>query len=397
MATYSSTVTQLQFSAGACPEDAELKKHHKKDNNGRFVKFENPYPSFGVWRDANMLQGMVKVLGARLEGKWTKPDLSDIHIPTATPVFQSLRHGSKALRASWLGHACCFVEFASGLRVLFDPVFEDRIGPGLVQKLGTKRLVPAPCSLADIPAIDAVIISHSHPDHLSWPSVREIFRLHPNVQFFVGLGLASWFRDGGIHSVSEMDWWEDAELVLKKQPSDTDDSAPQSITARISCLPSQHTSWRTGICDRDRTLWASWSVTSGEKSVWFGGDTGYRTVPELPEGVDDYGPEYANLPHCPQFSQIGKYRGPFDLGMIPIGAYKPRYLLSPVHSNPSDAVEIFRDVKCRQAMAIHWGTWALSSEEINEPPRLLREGLKSRGMEETGVFDIFAIGETREF
>jgi N-acyl-phosphatidylethanolamine-hydrolysing phospholipase D len=304
-----------------------------------------------------------------------------------------------SLRATWLGHACYYVEFPSGLRVLFDPVWEARCGP--TQFFGPKRFTEPPCTLADLPAVDAVCISHSHYDHLSLPSMTEIHRLHPDARFFVGLGLADWFcKNVGLPAdhVIELDWWQDTELNLgiKTDKTATEGAGPDAISAQISCLPCQHGSAR-GPWDKDKTLWASWSVSSGGKSVWFGGDTGYRLVPQSAEGEDDYGEKYADLPRCPQFAEIGKFRGPFDLGMIPIGAYHPRHIWSPVHANPFDSVEIFCDTACRRAMGIHWGTWALTSEEVDEPPMLLRQALKRKGIDEEGVFDVCAIGESREF
>jgi L-ascorbate metabolism protein UlaG (beta-lactamase superfamily) len=303
------------------------------------------------------------------------------------------------LRATWLGHACYFVEFPSGLRVLFDPVFEDHCAP--VSWLGFKRYTPPACAISDLPPVDAVVISHSHYDHLSHPSVQELASRNPEAQFFVSLGLEKWFRANGISKVTELDWWQDAELVLQKDKSGSaepknEKAAPDTISARISCLPCQHASGRS-MMDQNRTLWASWAVVSGGKSVWFGGDTGYRKVPHLPVHIDDYGPEYDALPRCPQFQQIGKLRGPFDLGLIPIGAYQPRWLFSWMHSNPYDAVEIFKEARCKRAMGIHWGAWVLTSEDVEEPPRMLREALKKSGIAETGVFDVCAVGETREF
>ena len=120
-------------------------------------------------------------------------------------------------------------------------------------------------------------------------------------------------------------------------------------------------------------------------------------MPKLPDGTDDYGEEYKDLPFCPQFREIGERHGPFDLGLIPIGAYSPRFMFSPVHANPFDAVEIFRDTQCKNAMAIHWGTWVLTGEDVLEPPKLLKEALRRRGIPETGVFDVCDAGETREF
>lgn len=319
-------------------------------------------------------------------------------MPVQKPQWLADRAASDKLRATWLGHACYYVEFPSGLRVLFDPVFEDRCSPFTFA--GPKRYTPRPCSIADIPVIDAVVISHSHYDHLSHPSILEIQHHHPNVQFFVGLGLETWFRDSGLRNVTELDWWEEAELRV--QPSAQSPSsqktaaAPPVITARISALPSQHTSART-LWDKDTTLWCSWSVSSGDKSVWFGGDTGYRSVPRLPASIDDYGTAFADLPRCPQFKQIGECRGPFDLGLIPIGAYHPRVAFSAMHANPFDSVEIFVDTKCKRAMGIHWGTWALTMEEVLEPPVLLKEALKRKGIVEEGVFDVCNIGESKEF
>ncbi|KAK4134034.1 Metallo-hydrolase/oxidoreductase [Trichocladium antarcticum] len=397
MAVYSSTVSTLE-AAPDVPEEARLGAHHVRGANGETIRFRNRHPSAGVAPPSTFAM-LGKILWAQLTGAMRFPDTSAVEIPTAAPDFRTARTGSTALRATWLGHACYLVEFPSGLRVLFDPVFEDRCAP--VQWLGPRRYSPPACALADLPPVDAVVISHSHYDHLSHTSVRALAERNPAAHFFVGLGLESWFRASGISRVTEMDWWQDAEFVLHKDEARSAGAvdaaaAPDTIVARITCFPCQHSSGRT-ISDKDRTLWASWAVASGGKSVWFGGDTGYRRVPEVPADVDDYGPAYDSLPRCGQFRDIGALRGPFDLGLIPIGAYRPRWLFSWMHANPYDAVEIFKDTRCKQAMGIHWGTWALTTEDVEEPPRLLREALKKSGIAETGVFDVCAVGETREF
>jgi N-acyl-phosphatidylethanolamine-hydrolysing phospholipase D len=120
-------------------------------------------------------------------------------------------------------------------------------------------------------------------------------------------------------------------------------------------------------------------------------------VPHLPKGTDDWGSDLLHLPVCPAFKEIGELRGPFDLGLIPIGAYAPRHIMSAVHANPYDSVEIFKDTKCKKAMGIHWGTWSLTVEDVMEPPRFLRDALVKSGIAETGVFDTCDIGESREF
>lgn len=325
------------------------------------------------------------------------PDVSNVKIPMVKPTFLPSRGGEGAtdtIRATWLGHASYLLEFPSGFRALFDPVFEERYSP-----LGPKRYTPAACRPADLLELDAVFISHNHHDHLSYPSIVQLTGLFPDAHYFVGRGLGNWFRGMGIRAVTEMDWWEDAEVVLHRAPPDgaaahqdaTD--APKQITATISCLPSQHGSLRSGF-DYGHTLWASWAVVSGGKSAWFAGDTGYRCVPE---GVEELGPGFDALPRNPQFAQIGALRGPFDVGLLPIGAYHPRVMYSGVHASPYDAVEIFQDTRCRRALAMHWGTFVLTSEPAEEPPVKLREALRIKGLAETGLFDVCAVGESREF
>ena len=208
------------------------------------------------------------------------------------------------------------MEFPQGFRVIFDPVFSERCSP--FKWLGPKRYTDVPCQVEEIPSIDAVIISHNHYDHMDHPTIMKIKARHPNVHFFVPLGNKKWFTASGIkEGVTELDWWEQRDINLTDAESKPDVS--RSIAARVGCLPCQHTSARTGF-DRGLSLWASWSVESGGKKVYFGGDTGYRSVPDLPKGVDDYDADHV-YPYCPAFKDIGDLRGPFDLGLIPIGAY----------------------------------------------------------------------------
>ncbi|ODA79285.1 hypothetical protein RJ55_04878 [Drechmeria coniospora] len=356
----------------------------------------------------------------------TKPNLEaagnhfTLQIPIQRPKFSHDRVVGDAsnLRATWLGHACYFVEFPNGLRVLFDPVMTDRCSP--TQWFGPRRFTKLPCEVKDIPILDAVVISHNHYDHvrdlhpgrcsqavfkanigfrqLSHPTVTEIHKIHPNAHFFVPLGNESWFRSSGIDHVTELDWWEGADLVLSPRDENLEDRIAGSISARFTCLPAQHTTGRAP-WGTDMTLWASWSVSSAgpagaAASVFFGGDTGYRAVPTLDRQDEDWDERFANLPVCPAFAEIGEHYGPFSLGLLPIGAYEPRALMAPIHANPRDAVEIFADTGCKRALAMHWGTWVLGDEDVREPPRRLEEALLLKGLPKKGVFDISGIGET---
>jgi N-acyl-phosphatidylethanolamine-hydrolysing phospholipase D len=388
----------LPTSAGAQPSDVKDKRHHNKHGKG----FINPWDSYlerSAWE-------MISKLGWRaLSGKRNIPNTKPPTVTVHKPVFLPTRK-TKTLRATWLGHACFLVEFPSGFRVLFDPVFTQRCSP--FASLGPKRYTEMPCEIEDIPFVDAVVISHNHYDHLSHPTILKIAKHHKNVHFFVPLGNEKWFHDCGVRNVTELDWWEEREITLSSSSSKTSPSATtvqdpvsdnnatsQDIKALITCLPCQHTSARTPF-DKSRTLWASWAISSGDKKIWFGGDTGYRTVPELPPSVFDYDDAYSHLPTCPAFKEIGELKGPFDLGLIPIGAYDPRFIMSPMHANPYDSVNIFADTKCERALGIHWGTWVLTEEDVLEPPRVLKEAMKWKRFEEE-KFTVCDIGESREY
>lgn len=413
---------------GTRPDDESTQKkaHHVKGGG-----FDNPWPS---WPSVSPWQIGKGLLGRRLTGIANKPDTTPPTVPVQQPDFLPSRENpSGKLRATWLGHACYYIEFASGLRVLFDPVFQDRCSP--FSWLGPKRYTRMPCEIKDIPFIDAVVISHNHYDHLSHPTVTEIAKRHPNCHFFVPLGNKKWFAACGIQNCTELDWWDDVDFTLTptsrtssiagkssqrtsvtsaSETKATPPPSPNTITARISCLPCQHTSAR-GVTDRGATLWASWAVASNPATtsagntsttpanIYFAGDTGYRAVPRSPTGhdYDDWAPEYTEgpsaLPTCPAFSSIGALRGPFTLGLIPIGAYMPRWIMSPMHADPRDAVHIFEDTRCEKALGMHWGTWVLTEEDVLEPPKKLKEALKIHGIEEEGVFDVIDIGASREY
>lgn len=210
-----------------------------------------------------------------MNGKGNIPNTSGPTVTVRTPEFLPTRDTPK-LRATWLGHACYYVEFPSGLRVLFDPVLEERCGP--YNLLGPKRFTDAPCKVEDIPIIDAVVISHNHYDHLSYHTVTKIAKQHPNCHFFAPLGNESWFNSCGITKVTTLDWWDERDITLSSSAQDGThvetvdkaDSSPADIKARISCLPCQHVSARTAF-DRNQTLWSSWSIESGGSNLYFTG------------------------------------------------------------------------------------------------------------------------------
>ena len=213
-----------------------------------------------------------------MTGQSNIPDTTSLTVPLRKPEFLPTRETS-TIRATWLGHACYYVEFPDGLRVLFDPVFTDRCSPFTF--MGPKRYTDMPCQIDDIPFIDLVVISHSHYDHLSHPTILKIQEKHPNAHFFAPLGNKKWFTESGIHNMTELDWWDCRDVrfsseetshksVTTAEKKEDDEFVNAGIHATVGCLPCQHISGRTPF-DKCHTLWASWSIASGGKKVWFGG------------------------------------------------------------------------------------------------------------------------------
>ena len=229
------------------------------------------------------------------------------------------------LAATWFGHSTVLLEI-DGYRVLADPVWSDRCSPS--QIIGPRRLHPPPAPLAALPAIDAVVISHDHYDHLDLDTVRVLADTQ-RAPFFVPLGVGAHLRAWGVAEdrIVELDWGQGAQVG--------------ALT--ITCLPTRHFSGR-GLT-RNTTLWASWAMIGPRHRAYFGGDTGYTA----------------------SFTQIGDQYGPFDLTLMPIGAYHPSW--PDIHMNPEEAVRAHRDVADSSGLLlpIHWATFRLAPHPWSEP------------------------------
>ena len=298
----------------------------------------------------------------------------------------------EGLKATWIGHASFMVETSKaegrerGLRILFDPVFSERVGPyGLV---GPKRFSPTPCRVEELPEVDIVAISHTHYDHLDIETIRHVWRANKGrVHFVCGLNVKSWFLGLGMedHEVSELDWWDGVAIEAENVGS-----------VRLTCAPSQHFSGRT-LWDLGHGLWCSYVVEEQQvekpKKLYFSGDTGYRTITP-----DDDISNLDKLPHCPAFAEIGETYGPFDLALLPIGCYSPRTFMSNVHCAPEDSIGIHKDIRSKKSIGMHYGTirGGLSAyyEDVREPAQRWKEHAEKAGLrwgEEVGLCDL---GET---
>lgn len=282
------------------------------------------------------------------------------------------------VQMTWIGHATLLIQ-SGGKNFLTDPVFSERCSA--VQFVGPRRYTRVPVSIEQLPQIDGVLISHNHYDHLDLNSILALVAQGKVENWYVPLGVKSWMVARGCEAdtVHEMDWWDRHPIF----PADS---------MEVVCLPSQHFSGRF-LHDWDNTLWAGWAVVSPKGRFYFAGDTGYRTVPanKTEDEIDDM-----KLPVCPAFKEIGEKYGPFDAAAIPIGAYSPRWFMSPIHCNPAEAVMIHTDIKSKQSVAMHWGTFKLTDEAIHAPPVELAAALTKQGRK-ADEFIVLHHGETRAF
>jgi N-acyl-phosphatidylethanolamine-hydrolysing phospholipase D len=274
------------------------------------------------------------------------------------PSFPRIANDGSALRANregatvtWIGHATLLVQL-DGVNVLTDPQFSERASP--VGFAGPRRLNPPGVSFEDLPPIHAVVISHDHYDHLDRPTVQRLAATH-KPRFLVPLGLKAWFASVGIPDAEELDWWDSARVG--------------GVT--FTATPVQHWSSRTPF-DMNRRLWAGWAMVAGARRLFFAGDTGYY------DG----------------FRHIGERLGPFDLALVSIAAYEPPAIMAHTHTTPEESLRIFADVRARTFVAMHWGTFDLAEEPIDEPPRRLVAAARAQGLPDARVW-VLAHGETR--
>ena len=263
---------------------------------------------------------------------------------------------------TWVGHASTLVQ-AGGLNLLIDPIFSPRASP--LSFAGPKRHVPPGLLAADLPRIDAVLVSHNHYDHLDTASVRALAAQRGGAPLFVvPLGIQAWLAGHGIGNAVELDWWQPAQVG----------------GLEIVFTPSQHWSSRS-LGDRMKTLWGGFAVFAEGFHLLYTGDTAYS------KDFCDIGERFAE--------RHGGARG-FDAALIPIGAYEPRWFMQSQHCNPAEAVQIHLDVRAERSIGVHWGTFQLTDEPLDEPPRALSRALAARGMA-NDVFTVMAVGETRRF
>lgn len=323
-------------------------------HNRREGGFQNPWPD-------------ARQHGFRDFLKWSlverrrnprRPDPSPESFPLAEPSFAVPRAAPNEITITWVGHTSFLVQLA-GINILIDPVWSERASP--VQFVGPKRWVPPGVEFDRLPPVDVVILSHDHYDHLDARTVSRLAARYPAALWFAPLGVGAFLRERGARDVTERDWWEEATVA----------------TLQLACVPAQHFSGRT-LGKRNTTLWCGWVLRSPDRSILFGGDTALH----------------------PEFEAIASRYGPFDLAILPIGAYEPRWFMGSVHMNPDDCLKAVEQIESKEQSqplimaAAHWGTFKLTDEPMDEPPARMRSLWEAAGRDHRRLW-IMRHGETR--
>jgi L-ascorbate metabolism protein UlaG (beta-lactamase superfamily) len=258
--------------------------------------------------------------------------------------------GREEVVVTFVGHATFLIQVGTA-NVLIDPVYSGRASPSSFA--GPRRHRAPGVRFDDLPAISLVLLSHNHYDHCDLGTLRLLERrFHPPV--VTPLGNGPLLRSAGFSQVEEIDWWQAAR------------EAPLPITLTRA----QHFSAR-GPFDRNRALWGGFLIEAGGLRILHAGDSGYG----------------------PHFHEIAARLGPIDLALLPIGANEPRWFRKDIHMNPAEAVQAHLDLGARQSIAMHFGTFQLTPEGIDEPVRELANALRERGVP-AERFRIVEVGES---
>lgn len=252
---------------------------------------------------------------------------------------------------TWIGHSTMLVRM-DGVTFLTDPIFSERASP--VSFAGPSRLVPPGVPLDALPPVDFVTLSHDHYDHTDLPSIEALAKR--GTRFVAGLEMGDLVRSVG-GEVVELDWWQSTTMGA----------------VEVHCVPAQHFSGRS-VVGQGRRLWAGWVVAGPTRRFYHAGDTGYF------DG----------------FAELARRLGPIDLAALPIGAYDPPEIMQFVHLNAEEAIRAAVDLGARRAVAMHWGTFDLTDEPLDEPPQRFRAAATAAGLDADRAW-VLAVGETRRW
>lgn len=291
-----------------------------------------------------VLQWMMK----RQRGPWT----AQTSIPFGEKPATSNENG---ILITFVNHSTFLIQ-VNGINILTDPIWSERTSP--FQWAGPRRMRPPGIRLEDLPKIDLVLLSHNHYDHLDFNTLKHLFK-KDQPKIVTPLGVKAFLDGTKITGATDLDWWQTITL---------------NNGLAIQAVPAQHFSGR-GMFDRDATLWCGYVIQSAGKNIYFVGDTGY---------------------HESFFKEIGEKCAPIEVALVPIGAFKPEWFMSPIHCSPIEAVKIHLEIKAKQSIATHFGTFPLADDGLDEPVVALHCALHSAGLSHD-QFLILKEGEATRF
>ncbi len=239
---------------------------------------------------------------------------------------------SDRIFTTFINHSTVLLQ-TSGLNIITDPVFSDKIGPNL-PFIRMHRYSDPGVRLEELPKIDLILLSHNHYDHMDLKTLRFI-SLRDKARILTPLGNSEYLKSHRVKGGEDMDWWD-----RKKVHEDIS----------VVCVPSQHFSARA-ITDKNKTLWSGFVLELPRGNIYFAGDTGYGDF------VERIKEKYSN----------------FILGLVPIGAYKPEWFMAPVHISPEEAVKIHYELNIETSVGIHFGTFKLADDGQDEAKDKIRK------------------------
>ena len=272
------------------------------------------------------------------------------HALTPEAAMKQFQENTDLISITWLGHAAFLIKLGEQ-HILTDPFLSNTAG---IMGIGPRRYIPAGIKVSDLPEINTILISHNHYDHLDTATLKKI-KNKKNITVICPLKLSKTFTSIGYKKTIELDWYDE------KQNKDL----------VITALPAYHWSRRLGY-KYNSTLWNGYLITFQSKKIFFSGDTAFGSM----------------------FSDIGKKFGPFDLTIIPIGAYKPREMMQASHCTPEEAVEITSMLNSNYILGMHWGTIRLSAEDPWEPPKKFKKAALLKGYKKSQIWEL-SIGQTK--
>ncbi|HEX9966289.1 MAG TPA: MBL fold metallo-hydrolase [Allosphingosinicella sp.] len=335
--------------------------YYEGPGSGHFdgERFFNPTPGPASAAHGGPARFMNRFIGSSERAQWPER----VSVPATVPPR---RVDNSEMLVTWIGHATVLVQTA-GLNILTDPIWSERASP--FSFAGPKRVRAPGVRFEDLPRIDLVLVSHNHYDHMDLPTLKRLWERDQPV-IVTSLGNDSILRQAGIPGrnartdcgrcpgVEALDWGSIASAQGAAMEAWRTKAVGPAPLALVQVLRNHHWSSRWGT-DRNRALWSAFAIRIPGGNIFFAGDTGW--------GDGGWAKEAAQY-------------GPYRLAILPVGAYEPRDVMQANHIDPDEAVRIFEILNPITGLGMHWGTFQLTFEAIDDPPRRLAAATKGRAI-----------------